>query len=332
MVPIKIRSLALLALAVLLIPLSSANAKEIQAGVSPLILDLGELEPGSSAVGTFFVVTSSQDELVVGLSSMKSSWEFFRRPEYASIADEVSEEDSSKWVFFPSNPYVLKAENASVKTAGGSISDSKKVSFVLNVPKNAEPCNHAFQILPTPYVAEQYGNGVNIAALTAVTVKFSVKGDCRVEGHLLDISQKDAASSGRVGINLYFQNAGTAAFFAQATSIAVYFENGTKIGSKSSGSVYFKPGEVKTIWAEFDSNKFPTDGMYIVNATVAYAVNTTSKQVVLPIKKSKSASSGAVVGAPAAKSRNNYLILLILAIIIAVAWRTYKGNEPRYYA
>lgn len=332
MSPYKIRILFLLALAALIIFPISAQAKELQAGVSPLVLDLGELEPGSSNVGTFFIVTSSKDEIVVGLGSMKSSTDFFKKPAYSDIAGAVSEEDSSKWVFFPSNPYVLKAENASVKTAGGSISDSKKVSFVLNVPKNAEPCNHAFKVLPSPYFAEEYGTGVNIAALTAITVKFIVKGECRIEGNLLDIVQKDATASGRIGINIYFQNSGTATFSAYAPSIAVYFENGTKIDSQPSGTVYFKPGEVKTILAEFDSKKFQKDGNYIVNATVVYGINSVSKQVIVPITKSRISPSETGVSDSGAENRNNYVILLILLIIIIIAYRTYRGNEPQYSA
>lgn len=305
---------------------ATANAKELQAGVSPIVLDLGNLSKGTSTVGSFFIVTSSNDEILVKLDSQRSNIAYFKKPGYASIADKVSEEDSSGWAFFPSNPYVLRPSNESLKTAGGSISDWKKVSFVLNVPKNAEPCNHALHIRPNPYVVEEYGNAVNIVALTAITVMFNVDGKCEVNGRILDILQDEGTADGTVKIDVYFQNTGTATVSARAISISAYYENGTKIGSQESGYAYVKPGETTILSAKFGPESFAMEGMYKVNATVNYGVNSTSKEATILIKH----PSAAAVQEPFAKidsAKSNYIVWLIILIIIIIAYKIYSKDE-----
>lgn len=308
-----------------------AEAKELQAGVSPIVLELGTLGRGTSTVGSFFIVTSSRDELVVELDAQRTSLDFFRKPEYSGILGKVSEEDGSPWVFFPANPYVLKHENETLKTAsGGSITDWKKVSFVLNVPKDAEPCNHAVQIRPNPYIAEEYGTAVNIVAITSITVKFAVEGECAISGRILDITQKEDSPDGNVEIDAYFQNTGTATVSAHAPSIAVYSENGTKIDAQPSGYTYVKPGEISVLSAKFSSGKFQQEGRYAVNATVHYGANSTSKEATITIRRPEAAS---LEGQPeeSGAGKNNYFVLLILIIIVAAAYRIYKddGAEGR---
>jgi|GEM_PF-748095 len=317
--PIAIIFLFVLALSTM------ADAKELQAGVSPIVLTLGNLSKGTSSVGSFFIVTASTDEILVKLDSQRSSIDYFKKPEYAGIMDKVSEEDSSGWAFFPSNPYVLRHTNESLKTTGGSIADWKRVSFVLNVPEDAEPCNHAFHIRPNPYVAEEYGTAVNLVVLTAITVMFNVEGKCDINGRILDIFQNEKSTDGMVNIDVYFQNMGTATVSAHAPSISLYYENGTLIDSKQSGYTYVKPGEAKVLSAKFSANNFLEEGIYTVNATVAYGVNSTTKEAAILIKHPKIVPAAG----PAQKTesnRSNYLILLILAIITYAAYRIYKDD------
>ena len=304
---------------------TTADAKELQAGVSPLVLDLGNVSKGSSVVGSFFIVTSSNDELLVKLDSQRSNINYFKKPEYSGISDKVSEEDSSGWAFFPSNPYVLRHTNESLKTAGGSISDWKKVSFMLNVPENAEPCNHAVHIRPNPYVAEEYGTAVNVVALTAITVMFKVDGKCEINGRILDILQNELASDG-IEIDVYFENMGTATVSARAESISIYYENGTKIDSMQSGYTYVKPGEVKILSAKFSQESFPEDGMYKVSANVAYGVNSTSKDATIVITHPKSAPAAEQTD-EIESNRSNYLIWIIILIIAIAAYKIYSRDE-----
>ncbi|VVB60834.1 Uncharacterised protein [uncultured archaeon] len=312
------------AVSFLFVSLAGLSYAELQAGVSPLVLDLGTLDRGASTVGSFFIVTSSQDEILVKLSSQPSSLDFFRKPDYAGIIDKISEEDSSGWAFFPSNPYVLKPQNESLKTAAGSISDWKRVNFVLNVPKNAEPCNHAFQVKPSPYIVEEYGNGVNIVAVTAITVKFLVSGECNINGRILDIMQNDNAQN--VQLDVYFQNTGTATVSAYVPEIAVSLENGTKVDSRPSGHSDVKPGETAIFSAGFAPEKFLPGKNYVANATVSYGANSTSKQVTLAIHEPKPAPAQEQPRAEGGAGEYNYAFLVILIIILAIAYYVYRDD------
>lgn len=318
-------SFAIMAPLILLNLPGYAFAKELQAGVSPITLDLGNLSRGTSTVGSFFIVTSSKDEILVKLDAQRTNIAYFKKAVYAGIADKVSEEDSSRWAFFPSNPYVLKPANESLKTAGGSISDWKKVSFVLNVPPDAEPCNHALHIRPNPYVVEEYGTAVNIIALTAITVHFNVEGKCEIKGRILDILQNEGAADS-VEIGIYFQNTGTATVSAYAPAVSAYYENGTKIAAIESGHTYVKPGETAILTAKFSPESFAEEGMYKVNATVEYGVNSTSKEATILIKHPGAAAAGdSLVKIDSSKS--NYLVWLIIIAIIIIAYRIYSKDE-----
>ena len=299
----------------------SVSAKELQVGVSPLVLDLGTLEKGESVVGSFFIVTSSQDELVVKLKSSRSNFDFFRKPENVDIVNYVSEEDSSKWVYFPENPYVFKSTNESLNIIkSGTISGWKRVNFILNVPEDAEPCYHSFKIEPTPYAAKDQGNTVSIIAITAITVKFMVEGECDVSGNILDMMQD--SSSEHIDIEVYFQNTGTATLSLFSPEVMIFYENGTLLDKTHSGYIYVRPGEIGVLDARFNPDKiFPGD--YILNSTVVYGANVLSKQVAVSIEEPRvievSKSSSQTIF-PA----TNYNFLIFFIVILVMAFLVYR--------
>ncbi len=300
------------------------SAKELQVGVSPLMLDLGTLKKGESVVGSFFIVTSSQDEIVVRLKSTRSNFDFFKKPENLKIVNYVSEEDSSKWVFFPENPYVLEPTDDVLNTKAGTISDWKRVNFVLNVPDDAEPCNHAFKIEPTPYAAKEDGNSVNIIAMVAITVKFIVEGGCEVSGDILDIMQD--TSSNYVDLNVYFKNAGTATVSAFSPDVQLFYENGTLLDETMSGTVYTTPGDISVLKARFNANKV-LPGNYLVNASVIYGANTTAKQVPIIIEKPEIINIVTTGSTTSVGEKSNIYLLFILILI--VAYLIYKREDKR---
>ncbi len=303
------------------------SAKELQVGVSPLMLDLGTVTKGESVVGSFFIVTSSQDEIIVKLKSSRSNFDFFKKPANIDIVNSVSEEDSSGWVYFPENPYVLKAADDTLNTKSGTISDWKNVNFVLNVPDDAESCYHAFKIEPTPYTTKEEGSSVTIIAMVAITVKFQVDGECAVEGNILDIMQD--ISSDYVDLGVYFKNVGTATFSAQSPEVMILYENGTLLDKQRSGSVSIIPGDIGVLNARFDPKKI-VPGNYLVNSTVIYGANTTSKQVPLIIEKPEVVKVSAVVPKASDGMNDTRWILLFLIIMILVgAYKFYKAEDRR---
>ncbi len=304
---------------ILAVPVS---AKEFQVGVSPLVLDLGTLERGEKVVGSFFIVTSSSDEIVVKLKSLPINFDYFKKSANSDIVNLASEEDSSGWVYFPNNPYVLKSTNVSLNTKGGTISDWKKVNFVLEVPDDAQPCYHAFRIAPTPYISKDSGSSVSIVALVAITVKFKVDGVCVVSGNVLDIMQ--GSSGNNVILDVYFQNTGTATFSSYSPDIAISYENGTLVDAGHSAYVSVLPGEIGILSASFNPEKIPP-GNYIVNSTVLYNINSSSKQVMLSIETPKIIPKAEVSHLDIPKGNNIFLIILI--IILVVAYLIYRKGD-----
>ncbi|MBW6461425.1 MAG: hypothetical protein K0B07_00025 [DPANN group archaeon] len=302
-------------------------AKELQVGVSPLMLDLGTVKKGESVVGSFFIVTSSQDDIIVKLKSSRSNFDFFKKPINIDIVNYVSEEDSSGWVYFPENPYVLKSTEYVLNTKGGTISDWKNVNFVLNVPEDAESCYHAFKIEPTPYTTKEEASSVSIVAMVTITVKFQVAGGCEVNGNILDVMQD--TSSKYIDLGVYFKNTGNATFSAYSPDVMIFYENGTLLDKQRSGYAYFTPGDIGVLNARFDPKKI-VPGNYIVNTTVLYGANTTSKQVPLTIERSVVAKISTVVSKTPDGTDNTFWILLLAIILIIVgAYKFYKVEDKR---
>ncbi|NOQ37845.1 hypothetical protein GQ472_03060 [archaeon] len=303
------------------------SAKEFQVGVSPLVIDLGTLDRGEKVVGSFFIVTSSPDEIVVKLTSSPANLDFFKKPANSDIVNLVSEVDSSVWVYFPDNPYVLKPANVLLNTKGGTISDWKKVNFVLEIPDDAEPCYHAFRIAPTPYISKDSGSSVSIVALVAITVKFKVDGVCVVSGNVLDIMQGSSAND--VILDIYFQNTGTATFSSYSPDVAIYYENGTLVDTGRSGYVSVSPDEIGVLSARFNSDKISPDN-YLVNSTVFYNINSSSKQVMLSIEKPKIIPKVEASRLDIARGNNMFWIILIIILVVAYfIYRKDAGNTRK---
>ncbi len=303
------------------------SAKEFQVGVSPLLLDLGTLNRGEKVVGSFFIVTSSPDEIVVKLGASPANFDFFKKPANSDIINIASEEDSSGWVYFPDNPYVLKSANISLNTKGGSISDWKKVNFVLEVPDYAEPCYHAFRIVPTPYISKDAGTSVSIVALVAITVKFKVAGVCVVSGNVLDIMQ--GSSDKDIILDIYFHNTGNATVTSYSPDIAIYYENGTLVDAARSGYASLLPDEIGVLSASFNPEKIHP-GTYIVNSTVFYNINSSSKHVVLSIEKPKIIPKLEVSRSDIPQEKNMFWIILIIILVIAYfIYRKDAGNARK---
>ena len=94
----------------LMLPTAVAQ-KQYRVGVSPLVLDIGTIEPGERRIATFFVITSSSNDILVELSANRGVTDFFNRAGYETMINNYSEEDASLWVSFFENPVLLEPTN-----------------------------------------------------------------------------------------------------------------------------------------------------------------------------------------------------------------------------
>lgn len=288
----RVFALVLFAAIVLQSP-TAFGAREYQVGVSPLVIELGEIKPGTEVVQGFNIYTSSTEDLLVGLGASRGIADFFKKPQYSHLLANYSEEDTSSWVVFPSNPVLLSVDDAAGPKPGW-----RRVNFVLRVPTGAEPGYHIITIKPAPYVSGGRALGVNIVAISSITVLFHVPGNAIRVGQVLDIVAGEPR--GDAAVKVFFKNTGTVTISAMAGAVDVYNSTGGAVDSKSSGAQFIAPGAVGALDVVFDRKV--RAGTYGVYSTVQYITGSAVKnseitfseaEVSVP-QKSSSASSASI--------------------------------------
>jgi hypothetical protein len=269
------RVLALIGVLTLLFFCGKSLAAEFVVGVSPPIVDLGEIGRGESKIVKFYIVTPSTEPLIVNLEREQGSLDFFSRDAYKPFLYNYSEEVLTSWAEFLVNPVELKPTNESLKTAAGEVRGWREVSFILNVPNNAEPGYHLLRIKPLPAVpSEVLGQaGARVVAVTGVNVLFKIPGDAKRDGIILDVVPGSYIGN-RLEINTYFKNTGTVTVSARASHEIV--ANNTSIANITSSTELVKPGELKVLKAYLDVYKDMPQEIE-ARTTVSYTTGSDSK-------------------------------------------------------
>lgn len=228
--------------------------REFTVGVSPSLINLGEVPPGSSKLVSFFIVTVSDETLLVYLEPAEALIDFFDNPNYKSYIYDYSQEPTAGWIQIFSNPVELKPISE-ITTLGGTIKGWREVNVLLNIPENAEPGYHLVRVLPKPALPTgAIGQvGVQIAAVTPVVILFRISGDAIRDGKILDIT-----TGRQIGNNLellvHFLNTGTVSISARANDIKIYGKN--SVINLTSEIRTIKPGEKQVLTA-----LLPLDGL-----------------------------------------------------------------------
>lgn len=305
-----------LVLTLVLFLLDESFAAEFVVGVSPPTVDLGEVKRGESKIVKFYIVTPSTETLIVRLEVETGSLDFFARDAYKNLLHNYSEETLTGWVEFLRNPVELAPANEALKTAAGEIRGWREVSFVLNVPANAEPGYHLAWIKPLPIVPpEVLGQaGARVVAITGVNMLFRVPGDAIRDGIILDVVPGSYVGD-RLEINTFFQNTGSVTISARATQSI--FKDGEVMANLSSSTETIKPNEVKVL-----KTFLPLDGIsfgdYDVVTVVSYTTGLTEKKSTLKI-----VPPPVTIPEPEFPYWAIFLIVLIIAIAIGI-YKWYK--------
>jgi hypothetical protein len=238
-------------------------------GVSPPVLDLGEIRPGESKIATFYVITISEGISLVQLTKEKANIDFLKKNEYKDKLLNYSEEDILPWIEFINNLVELKKTDNSLKTkTGSSIRGAKEVNFIINVPKNAEPGYHMGMINLNPITSES-GKMFTIKAIAPLTFIFKIPGKAIREGRIFEVSSGSYSNNGLI-LDIFFQNTGTVSMNALPAEIKIFGKNGNSIWTVYSSYAYTRPGELKHITALWDV-KGVEYGKYNANATIDYS-------------------------------------------------------------
>lgn len=295
----------------LLISSISFAALEFSIGVSPPIIDVGSVEQGSTKIVKFYLVTPSTEPLLVYLESEPGSIDFFNRAKYASIVYNYSEENVVSWAEFLKNPIELTPSNETLKTKGGEINGWREISFLLNVPENAEPGYHLMRIKPVPTVPNEVlgQTGARVVAIVGVNVLLNVLGDANRDGFILDVTPGNYIGN-KLEIDTYFKNTGTVTISASASQNI--YNSDESIANISSSRDLIKPGEVKILKSLLPT-KGVSSGDFDVFTTVSYSTGSVSKNSTITI------SPPAII-ALQPQVFPWYIIILIIVILALAIW------------
>ncbi|MFH8092570.1 MAG: hypothetical protein QXM38_01360 [Candidatus Aenigmatarchaeota archaeon] len=173
------RILAIFFLILIFIPLCYS---QVTVGVSPPVLDLGEIKKRETKIAKFNIITSSSDTLLVRMEATRGKADFFTPNNYWQYLSNYSEEDTKTWITFVSNPIELEPVNI----PGANVKSMKEVTFLLTVPENAESGYHTAYIMLDPKVAKTTTKPITIRTVFPLTVIFYVPGDAVRDGKIYD--------------------------------------------------------------------------------------------------------------------------------------------------
>ena len=290
---------------------------QLTVGVSPPILDLGELEPGTSKIARFYLVTSSKEKFFVYMNPTKDDISTFAT-RYKDFVNNYSEEDVSSWVEFLSNPVELREIQEGENTkAGVAIAGAREIIFILKIPKNAEPGYHSGMINLNPTTFKGAPSMITIKAVVPLKFIFKIPGKAIREGKILEISSGNYMDD-KLYANVYFQNTGTVTMGVGPGRVNILDERGS-LGSLSTNFAYVKPGET----IKFFGFWFPEDielGKYNATAKIDYFTDSAFKQSVIDVYKRPTPPVGKVIEKEFVFPWWAIVLLFIIIVIIALIY------------
>ena len=101
------------------------HAQDFSVGVSPLLIQLDNLDKGSKTVIKFNLITHSTIPFSVDLEPEDARIDFFSKPAYSNLGYNYSEESTASWAKILENPVSIEAVEDVNKR------NTKEVSFLL---------------------------------------------------------------------------------------------------------------------------------------------------------------------------------------------------------
>jgi len=281
-------------------------------GVSPPVVDLGKVGRGTANLVKFYVVTISENPILVRLEAENGRLDFFDNNYIDSIFN-FSEEDTASWVKFLSNPVELKPQNETLTTNYESIKGWREVDFLIEIPLNAESGYHLIRVKPTPIETSVTKEpvGANVIAITSINVIFNIFGEAKREGVILDSTSE--YESNNLQINTFFKNIGTTTITARAIQ-RIYDNNSNFVTEVASSKQFVKPNEMKNLNSFLPLTSLSA-GDYQVLTTVSYTTDSAYKNSTIFI------SPEAILIKPKAEELSTWVFIIIIIIIAIVIYR-----------
>jgi len=295
----------------------------LSVGVSPPSLYVGEIQPGEYKIVRFNLITSSEDVALVYLGSVKGNIDIFVHNEYKDFIWNYSEEDVSSWVEFVSNPVELKHTDEQPRTkAGSTIKGATEITFLIHVPKDAEPGYHTGKITLDPRPPPTYTGMFTIKAVVPFTYIFKVPGITVREGRIFGLASGDYSGNNLI-LEVFFQNTGTVTMFPNAGTIEIFDERNRTLDTLSTSRDYIKPGEMKRLKAFWNVEGLKL-GEYEALAEVDYVTGFAIKMSTIEVYERPSVP-------PTAKAIERiYLFpwrILVVIVIVIIGYLFYRRQR-----
>ncbi len=277
-------------------------ADAIDVGVSPSVINLGEIERGDTKFVTFHIITGYNKDFYVKLDASPGSIDFFKIKKYSYLLQNYSEEDTTGWVKFISNPVLLKYNPALER---GNIKTWRNVDFLLKIPEDAESGVHLLTIKPMPSVQEGM---VGINAVVPISILFTVPGEAVRSGKILDVTSYRAGNG--ITINTFFLNDGTVTISPSESFVYIYNESGDIVKKISQTRGYAKPGEMLHLTGASENIG---RGSYTMLANVSYLTGYSTKNTTM---KFVSPPTGFAIQPSEKEHFPVWIIVLIFVLVI----------------
>ncbi len=202
----------------------------------------------------------------------------------------------------------------------GGVRGAREVSFLIQVPEDAEPGYHTVRITPTPSTPSGGATSTRIVAITAITVLFKVPGDAVREGQLLDVVQGNVVGP-NLEVNSYFQNTGTVTMAVRGDH--EFYRNAELREKTKSSTEFVAPGERSVLKTYMFAGGAPV-GDYDVVTRISYTTGHQDKESTVslyeapPIPKPETIPTGGSAGLPL------WAIVAIVAAVITISILIYK--------
>ncbi|MCS7135374.1 MAG: hypothetical protein NZ893_02970 [Candidatus Aenigmarchaeota archaeon] len=290
-----------------------SSSAQITVGVSPPVLDLGEVQRGETKIAKFNIITSTSDTLIVRLEAVRGKADFFTPNNYWEYLANYSEEDAKTWIKFLSNPVELEPVNI----PGSNLKSAREVTFILQVPENAEAGYHTAYIMLDPKSPKQLIKPITIRTVFPLTILFKVPGEALRGGKIYETmflgTDKDTTH-----FNTMFQNTGTVTLLITSGKLNVYSISGDLIATTHLPSTYVKPGELKHI-RSLINQRLP-EGEYNVQSIVYFSSDFAEKNSTIKVREFKAEEEY--------KERQKFpwILLIIILLVIILAYYWYKRS------
>lgn len=320
----------------MLIYLLLVSASAVSVGTAPGVYDLGELDPGTNVAFRFYLITNSQNDMLVTLSYIPVHYDTYQRSVtsgYRFIAEEASQEDISSWVEIVRSPLLLSPERIMVVNlpSGGVIKANEEADIILHIPENADPGYHAGAINLGPQVASgSRGTGVMTIAVTRFIFVFRVSGEAKRDGEIMTIIG-DRLEENKAKIDVLFKNTGTCTLYARVTELRLYDKFGKQVANLQSGATLLRPNMIGSLSSYWTGNEMKP-GTYRAEAKVDYITgyDTMEASVEIPTTvKVRPIRPPSPIPAEFSLCENlPYLLMTLIITALLIYWLDWKHKEP----